>query len=136
MILFTISLIRPWLCFDKINENYEHTPSLYLLALIHCVFSTRKPEFRNYSSNLLVKTSFLPACLVTAYVVGVNFIHKFNLLKGFSIAIVVFTAESLNVYFFSFKLLPRKTAWRHFGLVFYSTENNIFFLVAAKFDIK
>ena len=110
MILFTISLIRPWLCFDKINENYEHTPSLYLLALIHYVFSTRKPEFLNYNSNLLVKTSFLPACLVTAYVVGVNFIHKFNLLKGFSIAIVVFTAESLNVYFFAFELLPRKNS--------------------------
>lgn len=46
--------------------------------------------------------------------VGVNFIHKFNLLKSFSIAIVVFRAESLNVYFSAFKLPPRKTMRGHF----------------------
>ena len=84
---FTISLIRPRLCSQRKNENYERTPSRLKFLTI---FTNREPKFDNYSSNLLVRTSFLPAYLATAYTVGVNFIHKFNLLKSFSIAFVVF----------------------------------------------
>ena len=87
---FTISLIRPRLCSQRKNENYEHTPSRLKFLTI---FTNREPEFDNYSSNLLVRTSFLPAYLATAYTVGVNFIHKFNLLKSFSIAFVVFLRQ-------------------------------------------
>lgn len=111
---FTISLIRPRLCSQRKNENYEHTPSRLKFLTI---FTNREPEFDNYSSNLLVRTSFLPAYLATAYTVGVNFIHKFNLLKSFSIAFVVFfAAESLNVYMYAFELLPRETMLKTLGV--------------------
>lgn len=63
---------------------------LILSSQFFLLYSIRKPEFCNYSLDLLVRTSFLLAYLVTTYPVGVNFIHKFNLLKSFSIAIVVF----------------------------------------------
>ena len=77
------------------------------------LYSTRKPEFRNYSLDLLVRTSFLLAYLVTTYPVGVNLIHKFNLLKSFSIAIVVFYGRKPKCLHLIFRIAAVKNNKRN-----------------------